>query len=1090
MADTDNPADAPQPAPPPQPGGLPAPLAKGFDDVKNELTKAPHNSSGLATLERVRQSVLTLLKSLDTLTLVDDDDMALDVCKEAARQGKEACDDLDAAFKSPSTRFIRVLLKGTLSARLKTIKQGKFQSHFSVFSLLDTSGAAPNLAAAATQAALTRRGGTKAQSGGNQLWRSEWAADPVFGQYMRMKPGDASFMYCACCVLDLAGWQRVTNGRLAELAVGPAAVKALRFLQSHKHNGLGHLNNNTEHKARVNEMGERATDTMTIVDDHVKRLLRSGHGEDATAAAADDDGAADADPFAGLSETERAKWEKGHALIFHLQNVLIRRPSDRLLCAELVHAVNRTMTAMGVRHPSHPARGLPSSSGVARPVPTNAAPDPIVIDSDSADVRAGSGSNVQAGGNAGNARNSSGGDQCVSTSSATTQPKRAHPGLGMQPGVLQFGRGHLSSWSNGSVSAAFGAVAEDEVKRELHRCRFFSLDVDEVVQYGTKAVSIVAHLVHSGVPSRVTYVLDVTTSAPDVGDPAVAAAAVRAAEERLQRRANAVGEPPAAERLCDAIIECLELKYGLSSNAIDQKLVAVHVDGAHVNTGAHGGLVQRLSQHLGRPLHMVHCVAHCTSLIGSIFVSGPNAQTLANVPADDKILIQHMRDISSTANAAGVASHIGSIDRVHEAVKVELRQNYAKVPTLAPTRYFIIAPVVDVLLEQWAALHYAARAADKGEFKEWGSNAGILLLTCAMQPAFRVFNGLCKFGQSSSAHVGSLPAKLAAVREQLVRLYGIKGDGSSGNSGNEAGGGGGGFSGEAFERLRHYSTLKADGGALVINAHGILAVWVGGARDPNPFKRYKAWGGCVRGGAVMHEQLPDLVERVKAAAQNIVRLMLKEVDRRFPKCRTVGALAIGDLSYWHGIKASGEDHSHLEHAAHTIAAAFRTRDSPRFDLDLLIAQAPAFHDKLTTYSAHFLHSPAEERLALGGAESLSFDAAAEEASKEYPATATDKLWKVISELPDVSIDCSEWLKWVRLTYAVVLGTNDNERAHSRMKLLRTALRSGLRLEHLVNALRVVLHPKEIGPRRAFALWVVGRREVGERQVGQKRARDV
>ena len=61
-----------------------------------------------------------------------------------------------------------------------------------------------------------------------------------------------------------------------------------------------------------------------------------------------------------------------------------------------------------------------------------------------------------------------------------------------------------------------------------------------------------------------------------------------------------------------------------------------------------------------------------------------------------------------------------------------------------------------------------------------------------------------------------------------------------------------------------------------------------------------------------------------------------------------------------------------------------------------------------------------------------------------------------------------------MSYSIVLGTNDNERAHSRMKLLRTALRSKLRVEHLTAPLCVIFHPQRITPARAFARWVVGR----------------
>ena len=103
-------------------------------------------------------------------------------------------------------------------------------------------------------------------------------------------------------------------------------------------------------------------------------------------------------------------------------------------------------------------------------------------------------------------------------------------------------------------------------------------------------------------------------------------------------------------------------------------------------------------------------------------------------------------------------------------------------------------------------------------------------------------------------------------------------------------------------------------------------------------------------------------------------------------------------------------------------------------------------------------------------------AAIEAATTARPRTPTDNLWlAVFGALPSRKAECSEWLKFVNLSYAVVLGTNDNERTHSRMKLLRTALRSTLALDNLAAALRYILHPTRIPPIRAFKVWVVGRR---------------
>ena len=54
-----------------------------------------------------------------------------------------------------------------------------------------------------------------------------------------------------------------------------------------------------------------------------------------------------------------------------------------------------------------------------------------------------------------------------------------------------------------------------------------------------------------------------------------------------------------------------------------------------------------------------------------------------------------------------------------------------------------------------------------------------------------------------------------------------------------------------------------------------------------------------------------------------------------------------------------------------------------------------------------------------------------------------------------------------MSYSIVLGTNDNERAHSRMKLLRTALRSKLRVEHLTHGHWTASATSQDG--RAFAV---------------------
>jgi hypothetical protein len=508
-----------------------------------------------------------------------------------------------------------------------------------------------------------------------------------------------------------------------------------------------------------------------------------------------------------------------------------------------------------------------------------------------------------------------------------------------------------------------------------------------------------------------------------------------------------------------------------------------------------------------------------------------------------------MRDLRAAVNAGAVASHVPCIAATQKSI-MQLGDDgneYRKVPNLALTRYFIMAPVMHILLTQWAPLLAAADRSGRGpnQFKEYGHNAGLLLVAAAVEPAFARMNQLCVYGQSSAHHVGSLRSMVSKTRDAIRELYGLGSDEQAGgetdaaaaaaddddvaavtadddddvaavtaadneddavaaadnddDDGGSTGGGGGGnsssvdvFSGPAFSLFQRYSTLKENGGALVVVGQNVM-LYVPGDAQLQELRAVKNNGGppSSKAGPLRHNRLERIVNWAKTTALIIVKNMLAELGRRFPPDAVMDTLAVADVSYWRAIRGSGEDHTHLLSAADVIASSFSTaRGGSLFNLALLQSQAPAFHEVVLNFGLGTRdltsNAPAEqqpEKASAGDGRSAEQDsdddtieAAIAAATRDIPLTPTDHLWREVFCVPRAKLECSEWLKFVNMSYAVVLGTNDNERTHSRIKLLRTALRSTMAVDHLTPMLRFILHPGKIEPKRAFAKWVVGSRE--------------
>jgi hypothetical protein len=234
------------------------------------------------------------------------------------------------------------------------------------------------------------------------------------------------------------------------------------------------------------------------------------------------------------------------------------------------------------------------------------------------------------------------------------------------------------------------------------------------------------------------------------------------------------------------------------------------VDRGSVNTGAKSGLVQRLSARLGRDVLMLHCVAHRTSLVGSVVLREPSKAAMRKLPPEEEKINKLMRELRMVINAGAGASHVPAIEGLHYAFMVASGDGdkYEKVPTLAPSLYFCMAPVMDTLLQQWVFLFVAAVETGRtpGGFKACGQKAGVLKLTAALRPAFMTMNAFCVYEQSSALHAGSLRSTVDGPRENLRALYGLGGGGGEGEAvsagvGAAADNDSGPFIGPDFERF-------------------------------------------------------------------------------------------------------------------------------------------------------------------------------------------------------------------------------------------------------------------------------------------------
>jgi hypothetical protein len=867
------------------------------------------------------------------------------------------------------------------------------------------------------------------------------------------------------------------RGTGAELPVGPEAAAGLHFENTHCKNMEYHVNTKKAHQDRADDPRLDPAVHPQIIDDYIDKVLRSGHSRIVGNAAAHAGSEEQADPFAGLTPAERAMWpEKCH--LFYLEDVFIRRPIDIRMCGEVVEAMNRSQVA----------RAGSASGSVLQ-----AAAPPVSFAGAAADVDAVDDTLLQVtstpvGG--GSARTDGG--AAVSGPSSSGPPPQQNPGAGpprkqatlrnFGNGVPQFSMGHTSSFSITTIPAAFGAVYAREVARKARAARFFSIAVDEVVQNKEKVLTVYVTLVPQGKACRETFFAGTRRSAASLFPEAALAEMVGGVAHVPVARSKRTppDSEPAAKRMCEDIINVLKLDLGLTEDEIARRLVGVHVDGASVNTGEHNGLVQRLAERVGHPLHTVHCVAHRTSLIGLLFsLCGPGVRVIEQIPDADKGVVEFLHDVSALVTSATVAAHVPIVARVLRSIFKEDGRlgEYRMLPTICVTRYLTIAEPLDALLRQWGPLYSAAVAKDdKAEaapgFLRWGKDVGLLLLTCMLSPALRGLQGLCKHGQSASAHYGSVVAQVARLRAQLERQYGLCGDADRTA-----------FGGPAFERLRHFTRLYIDQGALVEHG-GHLDLYVGASRLPIELRRFKGWGGSPQGSLVSMSELPAVVELAKEAAQKVVRLIIAQLEQRFPADDPVArALAIGDVSYWHDLVERGS-YEHLVLAAQTIERSFLQADgTPLFRCALMVAQAPAFHAKVLAYATTQSVSPDQAPSSSGVVDnddddvnpSEAFAAAAARAVAAGPRSPSDELWRTIFDMPSAWEACSEWLHWVNPTYALLLGTNDNERAHSRFKLLRTALRNNLSLERLTDALRVTLHPTKIDPKVVYGYWAVGRR---------------
>lgn len=906
----------------------------------------------------------------------------------------------------------------------------------------DTATAATVAAAqeAAAELPPTRapRGGT---SGGEQKWNPAWhgdGPDSIPGSRdLGPKPDDSYRFLCYLCHVPAATLRLLIDGK-AHLIPGDATrVDKIATVGCHSTNVIRHINGPIHTKNL--EKYEWQSGHRVLVKNWVEGLF-SGAGSRASRLRAA--GAADvavADPWDSLTEQERNKWYFGEALAFHVVPLLLGSPVgigffDRLR----VEALNPAFAAMGLRYTSD-GRVVQSHSGMKDPPAT------------------------------------------VSR--------------------FELGAGHAGRWGTNTKIQAFAAEAAEDMRDAAGKARGLAVGFDEVVQFNRKRLTIYLYAVNAaGVPTRQAFLLCIVET---------------------KCTEDAESEDAAAARIAAAVWKALTVTAGLTVDKLKKDFVAVFVDGASVNLGSKNGVAQRLTRHqyLGRSLQVVHCVPHRVALVCSTFLTEPPKTLMDTMTAEAKKINVYMRTVKEAVNQGAVASHVPSIYEKQALFADAIGVPRRKVPTLIPTRFLYIASSGRVLLEQWASLATAAERTGEHAhaFHTYGRDAFYLFLTCMLVPFFEVLDtDLCKYGQSSTAHIGSVRGVVQATRKKLVEMAGLGSDGGGG--GGEGAGGTAAFAGPRFKALQHYTKYRDDGGALVKDRAGNMALYTG-TDKPYPIQVYSGFGGFARapstGVPIPPEKLDAFVDAVKEkVAKPMVQAIIDELDGRFPDDPTMAALAVADVAHWWERK--GENHAHLLTVAPIIASSYETfvngAVAPRFSLTALEQQAPCFNEVVqslllnptdTSRGSGSEEQPRRFNRAAAAAVAASASAANEEGADDEawqaalgealdeaaktnepsPPTQTDALWTRVFNDPR-NQGCEEWLKFVTMSYALVLGTSDNERLHSRMKLVRTSARSKLDDEALTAALRVVLHPNKLCPRRAFSRWVPNRQEA----VGDKRKR--
>lgn len=619
--------------------------------------------------------------------------------------------------------------------------------------------AAPNPATRGGELSLKR----------GQAWRSQYNSllglkDANGNPYILLVPGEPTSWYCVGCVLEPVWWDAVVAGQYSKLPCCPAAARALianGCAGVHKNNLVRHLEG-PQHEARAKAV-LAAPRLRAFIIDYVESAFRGGNLVPPPPPPDQ--------PFAHLTQAEKDKWPR-LALVFELAPSLMRRPTDRRLGVETIGVVNGVLHELSV---TWPARGadvvdmtadedaVPDGGGNADTTANNADSTTGGAASGRVNTDGGGGNTGATGGGGGNTKGNGGPGPSTAAGGAL-----AKMGF-LKPGPVQFSTGPTSAWGITGVIQAFGDAALDDLRAAAHNASHMSIGTDEVVSFGQKILTVWGTFVKDGEPGRVGFVVDV------VGPPPPAPPGQNAANDN---------DPP-AKRMADAVWDVMVLKMRLTPEQIDAKLRAVHVDGAAVNTGAKSGFVKCLSDRLRRALHMVHCVAHRVSLVGATFLKDVSNTELKKMSPKQRRLNIVMRDLRAAVNAGAVASHVPGIAATQKSI-MQLGDDgneYRKVPTLALTRYFIMAPVMHILLTQWAPLLAAADRSGRGsnQFKEYGHNAGLLLVAAAVEPAFARMNQLCVYGQSSAHHVGSLRSMVRKTRDAIRELYGLGSDEQAGD---------------------------------------------------------------------------------------------------------------------------------------------------------------------------------------------------------------------------------------------------------------------------------------------------------------------